>query len=203
MEALQVIAPLIGVVLGSVISGIGAHLRARAERKRLIARALSDLLEIRHHVIGIETVLREVKCRIHVSEEEAQFFREHMNLVVPLDAEIHKRYEEAISLLAGADPVLAFTMRSKNRVPQFLDSLKSVSMSLGATPSQFSSFESVIRSAISPALDEAVLELAAQHSFSTKRKVNALIATTGQVPPELTNFLNTVASSSPAAMHKS
>lgn len=197
METLQVIAPLIGVVLGSVISGIGAHFRARAERKRLIARALSDLLEIRHHVIGIETVLREVRSRVQVSEEEAYLFREHMNSVAPLDAEIHKRYDEAISLLAGADPVLAFTMRSKNKVPQFLDSLKSASLSLGATPSQFSSFEGVIRSAITPALDEAVLELAAQHSFSTKRKVKALVASTGKVPPELTNLLNSAASSSP------
>jgi len=197
MEALQVIAPLIGVVLGSVISGIGAHFRARAERKRLIARALSDLLEIRHHVIGIETVLREVRSRVRVSEEEAHLFREHMNSVAPLDAEIHKRYDEAISLLAGADPVLAFTMRSKNKVPQFLDSMKSVSLSLGATLSQVSSVECVIRSVITPALDEAVLELAAQHSFSTKRKVKVLLASTGQVPPELTNLLNSVASSSP------
>lgn len=198
MEALQVIAPLIGVVLGSAISGINTHLRTRAEKKRLIARALSDLLEIRHHVIGIETVLCEIRSRVQVSEEEALLFREHMNSVAPLDTEIHKRYDEAISLLAGADPLLAFTMRSKNKVPLFLDSLKSVSSSFGATPAQFSSFAGVIRSAITPALDEAVLELAAQHSFSTKRKVKALVASSGQVPTELTNLLDSVASSSQA-----
>ena len=205
MEALQVIAPLVGVVLGSVISGIGAHLRARAERKRLIACALSDLLEIRHYVIGVELVLREVRSQVPVSDEEAQLFRTQMNTIVPLDAEIHNRYDEAISLLAGVDPVLAFTMRSKNKVPQILDSLRSISQSLGATASQFSKFESLLRQAITPALDEAVLELAAQHSFSTKRRVRKLVAATDEVPQELTKLLSSVADTSTEeqAIHES
>jgi len=190
MESIQIIAPLVGVVLGSVLSGIGTIFRTRAEQKSLVARALSDLLEIRHHVMGVELVLREVKNRVLVTEEEAQLFREHMNTLVPLDADIHRRYDEAISLLAGLDPILAFNMRSKNKVPLFLESIKSMSLSLGATPSQFSAYENVIRLAIAPALDNAVLELAAYHSLKTKRRVEKLVASTGDMPLEVTKLLN-------------
>ena len=52
MDAIQIISPLIGVVLGGFLTGIGAYLRARAERKRMVGQALSDLLEVRHHVVG-------------------------------------------------------------------------------------------------------------------------------------------------------
>ena len=196
METLQVIAPLIGVVLGSAISGVGGQLRTRAERKKLIARALSDLLEIRHHVVGIALVLREVRSRTVVSEEEVQSFRIHMNSIAPLDADVHKRYDEAISLLSGVDPVLAFTMRSKNKVPQFLESVRSVSMSLGATPAQTSALESILQLAITPALDEAVLKLATLHSSGTKRQVKKMVATTSDVLPEITKLLDSVANMS-------
>lgn len=194
MEALQVIAPLIGVVLGSAISGIGAYLRIRMERKRLIACALSDLLEIRHHILGIEVVLREVRNRAPVSEEEAQLFRTHMNAIIPLDEDVHKRYDEAISLLSGIDPILAFKMRSKNKVSQFLDSIRNLSSSIGATPSQISTVESALRLAITPALDKAVLELASHHSLSTKHRVKKLVVSAGDVHPDLTKLLDKVTS---------
>lgn len=203
MEVLQVVAPLIGVVLGSVISGVGSVLRARTERKRLVARALSDLLEIRHHIVGVEVVLREIRNHVSISDEDAQLFRKHMEIVAPLDAEIHKRYDEAVSLLASIDPVLAFSMRSKNRVPQFLDSVRSMSQSLGGTEAQFLSFESTLRQAITPALDEAVLELAARHSRGTKRRVRRIVASLGEAPPQLTNLFNTVAGASSTAPLKS
>jgi hypothetical protein len=48
LELLQIALPLLGAVLGSVLFGIGVHFKARQERSRLIASALSDLLEVRH-----------------------------------------------------------------------------------------------------------------------------------------------------------
>jgi len=200
METLQVIAPLFGVVLGSAISGIGAYLRIRMERKRAIARALSDLLEIRHHVLGMEVVLREVRNRVSISEEEAQLFRSHMNTIAPLDADVHKRYDEAISLLSGIDPLLAFNMRSKNKVFHFVDAMRNTSFSMGATPSQISTLENAIRLAIAPALDEAVLTLAKHHSLSTKRKTKKLVASVSDVPPELTRLMDSIANNAKSSV---
>jgi hypothetical protein len=185
MEPLQVIAPLIGVVLGGSIAGLSALLRARAERKKMIGRALSDLLEIRHHIVGIEAILREVRSRTQVSDEEAQLFRTHMNAVAPLDTDIHKRYDEAISLLSGVDPILAFQMRSKNKLPLFLDSMQNVSASLGVTAAQKEAVEGILRLAVIPALDQAILRLAELHSRTTARQAKDIVSAAPDFEPEL------------------
>ncbi len=193
MDSIQIISPLIGVVLGGFLTGIGAYMRARAERKRLIARALSDLLEIRHHIVGIDVVLREINRRVKVPEEAIPVLRTVIDTIMPIDEDVHKRYDEAVSLLAGLDPLLAFSMRSKNTVPRLLALMRELSATSGATPSQIEPLETMLRSAVTPALDSAVLELARHHSFMTNRRIKKLVAAAGQVPPELTAFLNDAA----------
>ncbi len=196
MEALQIIAPLVGVILGSLISGMGVLWHARVERKRLIARALSDLLEIRHHVISTEITLRELKSRAAISDEDAIAFRTHMKSVVPIDENIHQRYDEAISLLSGIDPLLAFSMRSKNKVPIFLEAIHKLSTSLGIDPTQASKLESIFRLSITPALDEAILKLATLHSRKSRLKIRGIVTTSNDVLPEITKLLNQVVEAS-------
>ncbi|MDO9468747.1 MAG: hypothetical protein Q7J36_15720 [Thiobacillus sp.] len=192
MDSIQIISPLIGVVLGGFLTGIGAYLRARAERKRMVGQALSDLLEVRHHVVGIEVVMREIRDRVKVPEEEIPVLRAAIDALMPVDESVHKRYDEAISLLAGIDPLLAFKMRSKNTAPSLLAAIRKVSVTSGATPLQIESFETMLRSVVTPTLDSAVLELARRHSFQTSRQIKKLVANAGQVPPELAAIFNNV-----------
>lgn len=194
MDSIQIISPLIGVVLGGILTGIGSYWRARADRKNMIARALSYLLEVRHHLVGIDVVLREINARFTVPEEATPVLRSLIDKLVPVDQEVHKRYEEAIALMAGIDPLLAFNMRAKNTVPNLLALIRELSATSGATPSHVESLETTLRSAVAPALDRAVLELAREHSFFTTRKVKKLMSAKGQVPPELEAFFNKVAS---------
>lgn len=196
MDALQIIAPLVGVILGSLISGMGVLWRARVERKSLIARALSDLLEIRHQLVSVELTLRELKNRVAISEDDAVAFRTHMSTVMPLDENIHQRYDEAITLLSGIDPLLAFSMRSKNKIPVLIESIRKLSISLGINPSQVSTLESIFRLSITPALDEAVLKLAATHSRKSKKVVIGIVKKTNDVSPEITKLLNQVVEAS-------
>ena len=63
VEILQSTLGLIGVIIGAVLSGIGFYLKARIERKHTIALALADLLEVRHHITGINVVLGEINKR--------------------------------------------------------------------------------------------------------------------------------------------
>lgn len=185
MEATNVIAPLIGVVLGSTISGIGALVRARSERKKLIGRALSDLLEVRHHIVGVNSVLRLVRNHATVSDEEAQVFRAHMNTIAPLDADIHKRYGEAISLLSGVDPILAFQMRSKSRVPDLLNSLRTMATGMGVAAEKIEAVENLLGIAVEPNLDQAVLKLANLHSRVALRNVKRIVSSSPSFSEEL------------------
>lgn len=192
MDAIQIISPLIGVVLGGFLTGIGAYLRGRAERKRMVGQALSDLLEVRHHVVGMEVVMREIRGRVKLPEEEIPVLRAAIDAIMPVDESVHKRYDEAISLLAGIDPLLAFKMRSKNTAPSLLGTIRELSVTSGATPLQIEAFETMLRSVVTPALDSAVLELARHHSFQTNRRIKKLVANAGEVPPELAAIFNNV-----------
>lgn len=192
MDSIQIISPLIGVVLGGLLTGIGAHLRTRSERKRMIARALSDLLEVRHHVLGMDAVMREVRTRVKVPDEEMPALRAVIDGLMPINEDVHKRYDEAVSLLASIDPLLAFTMRSKNTAPSLLAAIRRLSMTSGATPLQIESLEALLRSAVTPALNSAVLELARHHSFLSSRRIKKLVANAGEVPPELSAIFNNV-----------
>lgn len=193
MDAIQIVSPLIGVVLGGLLTGVGSHLRARAERKRMVARALTDLLEVRHHVIGIDVVLREIRNRVKVPAEVVQVLRVGIETIIPIDQDVHKRYDEAVSLLAGIDPLLAFNMRSKNTVPHLLALVRELSATNGVMPSQIESFEATLRSVVTPTLNSAVLELARHHSFFTSRRVKKMMASTGRVPPEFAAFIDEAA----------
>lgn len=194
MEIFQIIAPLIGVILGSAISGLGAYFRSRTERKRLIACALSDLLEIRHYFVSIDVILREIKSRTPISQEMAHSFRAQINSIIPMDSNIHKRYEEAVSLLAGIDPVLAFKMRSKNKILDILDVIRTYSASNGASPFQIEEFETVFRTATTPAMDKAVLELAALHSSRTSQEVKEIVASANGPQPKIASLLDNLTS---------
>lgn len=193
MDSIQIISPLIGVLLGGALTGVGSYLRARAERKNMIARALSDLLEVRHHIVGIDVVLGEVNNRFTMPEEAIPVLRSLIDRLLPIDQDVHKRYDEAVSLLAGIDPLLAFNIRAKNTVPRLLALMRELSATSGATPVQIELLESTLRSALTPALDCAVLELARHHSFVMTRRVKELISDKGQVPAELEGFFNEVA----------
>lgn len=192
MDTIQTISPLIGVVIGGALTGIGSFLRERKEQKRVIARALTDLLEVRHHIVAIEIFLHELKTRVQIPEEAVPVLRTLVDTLIPIDEQVHKRYDEAVSLLAGINPLLAFTMRAKNTLPSVLSAIRGFSAANGATPEQIESFESTILSATSPALDKAVLELANKHSFLTGRKIRKLVQIRNQIPAELEALINRV-----------
>lgn len=179
---------LIGVIIGAVLSGIGFYLKERTERRRTIALALADLLEVRHHLAGIDVVFTELKKRFDIPPEVALIFQTLVDQMLPINADVHKRYDNAITLLAGIDPLLAIQLRSKNTLPEVLGLLRGLGNSAGIAKDEIVAFENTLRNNLVPSLDEAVLELACRYSFFTKIKVKQLIAKSKDLPPEL-NFV--------------
>lgn len=185
MDLFQTALPLIGVIIGSLLTGIGAYLRSRIERKRTIALALTDLLEVRHHITGIDVVLKEIRRRFNVPAEASFILQTFIEQMFPVDADVHKRYDSAVSILAGIDPLLAFNLRSKNTLPALLSSIRGAAETAGLSMDGIDQVESTLRLSLAPRLDDAVIELAGKHSFVTKRKVKKIIARSGELPPEV------------------
>ena len=190
MEIIKLLLPLLGVFLGALITGIGLIWKARVERKRLIACALADLLEVRHHLLAFRVVIHEVKKKFDVPAELAPILRTVMQRTSPLDPETHTRYSTAVSVLAGIDPVLAFKMRSKDRIPQMFETMNELLTSSGIAPTALEGLIASLHDLVIPSLDEAVVELAGQHSLFTKRKVQQIVAKADEPPRELIALLD-------------
>lgn len=193
MELFKSALPLLGVLIGAILSGIGSFWRVRVERKRTIALALADLLEVRHHVFGIDVVLKEANKRFNVPAEASLVLQNLVEQLSPINADVHKRYDDAVSLLAGIDPVLAFTLRSKNTLPNLLGTLKGLAESAGVSMNDIVRVENTLRHSLAPHLNEAVIELAGQHSFLTKRRVKRLIAKSEELPADVKAIFNQLA----------
>lgn len=192
MEFLQDLLPLIGVVIGGGLSGIGAWWKARTERKRAIAIALADLLEIRTQAAAIELTITEARQRFDVPVDVAMFIRMVFGETFPLDQALHKRYEDSVSLIAGIDPVLAFRLRSKNNLPHFVSSITSLGAAAGMSAPDIASLDATLRDTLLPSLNEAISELARQHSFRTKRKVGKLLTRQQSLPPPIVGLFDLI-----------
>ncbi|MCK6396002.1 hypothetical protein [Zoogloea sp.] len=185
METLKILLPLLGVLLGALISGFSNILKYRTERRKIVAMALADLLEVRHHLAGVNVVLKELNQRFTVPAEISIHLQAAIEQLAPIDADVHKRYEAAVTLLAGIDPLLGFTLRSKNSLPKFINSIRGLAEENGISLGTVSQISDLLRTSLLPKLDAAVVELAGQHSWLTKRKVVKHIARSGELPPEV------------------
>lgn len=192
MDALSVIAPLIGVLLGSALSGFGAYLKERRERKRTLAIALADLLEIRHRLIAVDLVLSKVREHVAVPPETISASRNLFDSFFSTNDGLDERYNEAVSLIAGIDPILAFSLRTKNSFPRLLTQFRNAAIGTGANMKDFEIVEGMLRLVAAPNLDAAAIAVARQHSWRTKRRVLKLIGESKETPPEITQFLNLV-----------
>ncbi|MGU3627967.1 hypothetical protein [Comamonas sp. C24C] len=176
MDIFQLVIPLIGVLLGGIISGFGHWFKARIDRKRTLASALANLLEVRYHIVGVGAVLAEIKKRAPLTQQELQLIEAQFHNLFPMDEEVHSRYKKAIDILEGLDPVLAFQMRSKNEIQKYLGLLDKLCLENGIDHTAFAQMRSFVKEAIIPGLDRSVIKLADAHSRGTKNAVKKLIA---------------------------
>lgn len=118
--------PVLTLVLGWSLSELSHYLRARREKTAALARAISDLLEIRHRMLVTKLVADELKRRFQVPDDAFARLRMFLGIVLPEPHGIHERYDQAVSEIASHDPVLGFQMRSQNAIPQFLSAIDSM-----------------------------------------------------------------------------
>jgi hypothetical protein len=192
MDALQTIAPLLGVVIGGLLTGVTAYVKTRQARKRVLAVALADLLEVRHRLVSVDLAIRALRDQVPIQADLMPALRNLFDSLLPGEAELDERYNKAVTMLSSIDPVLGFSLRSKNSLPRVLAALRTQAASNGADPALFEAVEASLRTAVTPSLNAAVVELAYAHSFFTGRRVKKMIANSGTLPPEVAQFFETL-----------
>ncbi|MBT3067964.1 hypothetical protein [Rhodoferax sp. U11-2br] len=191
-ELLQPVFPLLGVVVGAAMTGFGQLYKTRQERKRILALALSDLLEVRHRVVTLNAGIRHLQELGKISAADMPHCRNLINQLIPTDAKLDVRFDEAVTLLAGIDPVFAFELRSKNLFPQFMNGLRLMATGHGDVSVVMDTVENKLIEFATTNFDEAVLRVAKQHSRKVYRDVQAVVATKEKVGERLSPFLSSL-----------
>lgn len=193
-EVLKTLGPLLGVVLGSLLTGIRSYFKERAEHKRVLASALTDLLEVRHRLVSTDLAIKELRSKFGAPAEVVPHIRNLQDALLPGATQLDDRYDSAVTLLSGIDPVLSFTLRSKNSLPRVLGMLRQTATTGGTNLAQFEKMESTLRSAAIPSLNDAILELAWAHSIRTWIAVRRLLSDSATLPPEAIQFFEALQS---------
>ena len=191
-DLLGMLGPLIGVVLGGALTGATALLKARAERKRLIASALADLLEVRFRVARSEQITKLLHEKKLAPAAAMPHLRNFFEALSPMDAGLNERYDKAITTLAGIDPVLSYALRSKNTLPNAMSSLRNVFVTHGAGLAEFEAIESMVLTVTLPELNDAVRLLGRCHSRATRKRVENVIKETDSAPAKIADLLDKV-----------
>lgn len=116
--------PVATLVAGWLLNELGHHRRDRARDKQIINRTIADLLEIRHIFFANNVFIKKVAEQLRMDDKTFDVFFKITNTTLSEglhDPEsLKKRYEESLILLATSNPILAFQLRSKNRINTLL-----------------------------------------------------------------------------------
>lgn len=186
--------PLLGVLIGSILTGTGSVIKWRLERKRLIARALSELLEIRHQMIGLDRVLTLLASQLQIPAEVMPMVRNLVSSIVPMDSGVHQRYEEVVTLLSSEDPLLSFHLRARCSILTFIESIRTSGIEHGVEPEFIEKIGNELSSLIIPELNKVILLVGRKHSFITWWKLKRILNKSDELPPNVLNFMEMMSS---------
>lgn len=191
-DLLQPVYPLVGVAVGAVMAGFGQLYKARRERKRAIAMALSDLLEVRHRVVHLNEVIKYIQGVAKIPSLAMPHMRNLLDQLIPSDNKLDARFNDAVSLLAGMDPLLAYELRSKNTLPLLLSRIRALVASTGEGLADYESTEIALVEAMTPAINQAVLLVAKKHSWSTYWRVKDHVGSKESIEEKLAPLMSII-----------
>lgn len=185
------VGTLLGLIAGFGLNELSHLVRIRRDDRRTIARALAELLAVRHLLRSLPLAVEALKKTLPgtIAAHEEVTLRRVLRTFVPVPEGMQERYEEAVSAVSAFLPVLAFDLRFRDMIGPFLEFLN------GAIPIEprdatfFLKLEDeIVRLAI-PKLEELIQELANLHGRKTAKEVRKLLTKTVEPLEEIESFL--------------
>jgi hypothetical protein len=108
----------------------------------------------------------------------------------PPDADLGKRYNESVALVAAVDPVLGFRLRSQDMVSPMLHQLRAMALANGPEGGLFiAKLEAELMGHFHPNLERLIRSLARQHGWRTWWRVRGVLKKQLEIPEDLLNAL--------------
>jgi len=188
----EYIFPVITLALGWFLNSFTPILQSRRENRKAFYRAISDLLEIRHHLLSKQLAIEEIKRLCSMSPTDERLLRKVLLNVFPPSGDLSKRYDETVTLIASCDPLLGFSLRSKDyilKVDPFLGSLEAQS---GATLPPLTEVEDRISAVAIPHLNKAIVGLARRCGLTMWFKIRRYLGEKPERPKEIDLILEPI-----------
>jgi hypothetical protein len=192
MEELKYLIPVVSLIIGWLLNEFSQRLRMRSSDRRAIARALADLLEIRHQTFGMKAILDEFGKRYNLLNNFQLILSNFFVNFLPSTEELHKRYDNTVDAVASADPVLGYQLRSKDILDPWLRTLRTVASNDATVSNLWPQFESQLMQMIKSPLEEAIRKLSRQHGLRTCLRVNRILKRPFSLDKEIEEYLNEI-----------
>lgn len=196
IEELKYFFPLvvgwIGVGIGWILQEVSHSLSDRRERKQAISSALTDLLEIRFHLRIVELALEKVSALVSLPEQGRAQIWVVFQQMVPNSADLHKRYNDSVSVVASLDPRLGFSLRSKDLIRPLLTLLNTIAAQDPKAATLWIAVQKPLADHANTRFDEVILDVARAHSYRTYRWAKKELVQMLETPKEAQEWLELV-----------
>lgn len=183
-----------GILLGFALKETSAFVERKREDRRVLAKALHELLEVRSSLLLQPTIIKELKRIIPAQmapHEELmlrraipEFFSSCLNA-----QELSRRYNAAVSDVSAVFPILAYKLRSRDLAGPVLARMNAVPV----PPEGAAFFIAIEDEAVGlmlPVLEELIEEVSKRHSRESAKAVKDIISNPVEFPGKFHNFLS-------------
>ena len=179
-------ATLIAVIAGWFLNEMSSILRVRREDRCLIGRALSELMEVRLNTKLIPKAMHFLRRNFPgpLPPEADLLLRNFVTSFIPNPKDLEKRYNDAVSSVAGRFPALAYELRSKDQFGPIVRHLRSIVGSDPAAVKAWLNVEDKLSQTTTPLLDDLILRLAKHHGRSTLQEIKSKLTNADDIPKE-------------------
>ena len=200
LQALKDWLPLAGVVVGWGLNQFGQWFVFRRDERKVIGRALTDLMEIRHRFLAIPKTVELMAAKLNLPAHTHIPLTVALGSLFPQDEGLAKRYAESVSLVSGMNPILGFRLRSQDMVGPFLHQLRQAALQDSPQAiTMFTTIEEKLIHHLSPQLSSLILELAWEHGWRTWWRTRARLRRPIEMPEDFWDSLSASVAQQPQA----
>ncbi|MGH9739352.1 MAG: hypothetical protein ACRD4X_12325 [Candidatus Acidiferrales bacterium] len=108
---------LAGLLVGFGLNELSSVIRTSREDRRTIGKALAELLEVRHHLKTLPLAIESLKASLPgpIAAHDEFMLRKAIWFFLPNTEGLQKRYEDAVSAVAGEFPTVGDTLIAKTQ----------------------------------------------------------------------------------------